>query len=550
MSGDVDEADLRAAADDLEAFRAALATLYPGFDAAHPTRIVIFKDRREFTRFLPRDASGKPQPNVSGYFVPYPDENFIVFGHYGGAGDRALVLHEYAHHVLRRSVRPLPLWLNEGLAEFYSTFDHDTRLAPAVVGRPPAQALAVLRSSPLLPLAEILETRSSSALLQDLDRARVFYAESWALVHYLTIGRPGASPAQLGALADALARAVPPDDAFRFAFEMSLDDADRELRNYVRREVFDGAPIYAGPRETYDRTAHQLAPAALAALRGELLLRVGSTAEANAELASAIALDPANVPARIAIARVLMVSGHREEGRAALERVVAAAPGNFTSQYFLGAALAVERRYEDAFWCFDAAVRLRPASVPALYAFSSVALAIGLEDAAEEAMQLSMRLEFNPEAYRARAYAALGLRRDSAAARDALRYIDSVGWRDPAAQETALVAAVAYSRSARPGDAAAILDRVRQSAGAASWPAAVAEFLQGSLPADRLMARANTQAEQTDAHTYIGLRAMLAGHREEALAHFRWVKESGSTLELEFGVAIEEFVRLGAIERR
>ncbi|HEX6972794.1 MAG TPA: tetratricopeptide repeat protein, partial [Vicinamibacterales bacterium] len=469
---------------------------------------------------------------------------------YGGAGDRALVLHEYAHHVLRRSVRPLPLWLNEGLAEFYSTFDHDTRLAPAVVGRPPAQALAVLRSSPLLPLAEILETRSSSALLQDLDRARVFYAESWALVHYLTIGRPGASPAQLGALADALARAVPPDDAFRFAFEMSLDDADRELRNYVRREVFDGAPIYAGPRETYDRTAHQLAPAALAALRGELLLRVGSTAEANAELASAIALDPANVPARIAIARVLMVSGHREEGRAALERVVAAAPGNFTSQYFLGAALAVERRYEDAFWCFDAAVRLRPASVPALYAFSSVALAIGLEDAAEEAMQLSMRLEFNPEAYRARAYAALGLRRDSAAARDALRYIDSVGWRDPAAQETALVAAVAYSRSARPCDAAAILDRVRQSAGAASWPAAVAEFLQGSLPADRLMARANTQAEQTDAHTYIGLRAMLAGHREEALAHFRWVKESGSTLELEFGVAIEEFVRLGAIERR
>jgi hypothetical protein len=145
-----------------------------------------------------------------------------------------------------------------------------------------------------------------------------------------------------------------------------------------------------------------------------------------------------------AMARVLMATGRRPEGRAMLEQVVATNPDHFAAQYYLGGALGVERDYDKAFWCFDAAVRA-PNSVSALCLQCRRARA--WPNDAAEAMQVSMRLG-SAEAYRARAYAALGLQRVPLR-RDALRYIRSVGLAGRRA-ETALVAAVACARSSQP----------------------------------------------------------------------------------------------------
>jgi tetratricopeptide (TPR) repeat protein len=292
-----------------------------------------------------------------------------------------------------------------------------------------------------------------------------------------------------------------------------------------------------------------MAPSAVMALHGELLFRVGTIVEAGDVLGASLALDPSNADARVAMARVTLALGDRTRGLDALKQVASSAPASFAAQYYLGGMLAVDRNYAEAFRCFDAAIRLRPGSVPGLYAFSTVALALGLDDAAEEAMQAAMRLESNPEAYRLRAYTALALRRDTVAARDALRYIDSVGWRDAEAAETAFVAAIANLRSQRRDEAAAILERVRASVSASSWAAAVVDFLEGRIGGERLLGLARDVEQQTDAHTYIGLAASLAGRGEEARAHFQWVKNAGTRRELEYGVAIEELVRIET-ERR
>ena len=545
VQGDAPERELVGAAGDLEAFRGALSTIYPGLDPSHPTRIVIFKERRAFLKFLPRDEHGRPQQNVNGYFLPSPDVNFIVIARYGPDSDRRIVLHEYAHHVMRRTVRPLPLWLNEGLAEFYSTFDHDSDLAPGILGRPSGDVLAVLRESEFVPLREIVNLGSPSTLLTDARRARVYYAESWALLHYLIVGRPGARREQMAALVDALTRAVPPDDAFVYAFGTTIDDIDLQLRKYVRQEVFGGIPIDPGSAHPAGAmTAARMMDGAVAGLRGELLLRVGTLDDAAAELAGSLVADPSNVEARVAMARVVAADGRRDEGVRMLEAAALVAPGDFAAQYYLGGMLAVQRRYLEAFGCFDRAVRLREHSVSALFAFSSVALALGLDDASDEALRQSMQLEASPEAYRLRAFAALGLGRDEAAAREALRYIDAVGWREAEAQETALVAAVAYARSSRPADATAILRQITMVAPPSSWVRAVAQFMQGNLTAERLLARAKSPGERTAGHTYIGLKAELAGRRDEALWHFRWVKDQGTRQEPGYAVAIEELVRI------
>ncbi len=509
VSGDVAPDDLRLALQDLQAFRSALPPLYPQLtaEAAAPTHVVVFRDSRQFRRFLPRDEQGHPLSNVAGFFLPGADTDFIVFGGAGKAFDRRAMLHEYVHRMLYRRADSLPLWLSEGFAEFYSTFDRGADGTPAVVGKPPAEALAELRGGEFLSIPRIVSARPTSKFLSDVNQVRMFYAESWALVHYLLVGRPGASNAEMMAFLDALERHVAPEDALKSAFGLTLRQLDNELRVYIGLPTFRGVPVGPVPAGADAPPAVEMSPAAVQGLSGELLLRVGTLDEAQRELTASLAAEPSNLEARVAMARALLATGGRGEGRAALQRLAGEFPDDFAVRYFLGGALALERDYDGAFVSFDAAVRLRPGSVHALFAFSSTALALGLDEASEAAMQRLMEIDFRPDAYRTRAYSALGLGRDAAAATDARRYIDAVGWRDPSAQAIAFVAVVACLRSNRPAEAAALLQEVRQAAAPSSWTGAIAQFLQGVIPADRLLARAKDQQQKTAAHIYIGLKA-------------------------------------------
>ncbi len=65
----------------------------------------------------------------------------------------------------------------------------------------------------------------------------MLYAESWALVHYLTFGSP-ARAGQLKAYISSMSQGVPPQDAFRTAFGTDTAALDRELQRYVRGLLF------------------------------------------------------------------------------------------------------------------------------------------------------------------------------------------------------------------------------------------------------------------------------------------------------------------------
>ena len=46
-----------------------------------------------------------------------------------------MVFHEYAHLVISNVMRNVPVWLGEGLAEFYSTYEIGDGGREAVIGR-------------------------------------------------------------------------------------------------------------------------------------------------------------------------------------------------------------------------------------------------------------------------------------------------------------------------------------------------------------------------------------------------------------------------------
>jgi len=171
--GNADSESLQQVAAWLEFFHSAFARLTSrsSFDSSLPTTVIVFRDDASFTPFKPL-YQGKPA-NVSGYFQPGDDANYIVFSLEGGGRDRfATAFHEYVHLHLRNTVPRAPLWLNEGLAEFYGALQFSG--GDALLGAPIPGYLQLLRSQPILPLNQLFAVGTNSPHYNEQDKAGIF----------------------------------------------------------------------------------------------------------------------------------------------------------------------------------------------------------------------------------------------------------------------------------------------------------------------------------------------------------------------------------------
>jgi hypothetical protein len=162
----------------LEDARTALAALHVGAaSAGPPVRVIAFGSEREYAQYRSNDAS-------AAYYLRADGQEYIVLGEELSTGG-APVIHEYVHHLLHQQYQHLPLWLDEGLAEVYSTA---TRQPKGLrVGLPPQDRLDWLRmDSPAYDLETLFSIRRDSFdNVKHLTPRSRFYAESWLLVHML-----------------------------------------------------------------------------------------------------------------------------------------------------------------------------------------------------------------------------------------------------------------------------------------------------------------------------------------------------------------------------
>ena len=98
-----------------------------------------------------------------------------------------VVYHEFVHLLVNNSVRSMPLWFNEGLAEYYATFEVQ-RVGRIARPRNVQEDHVLLLRDRFLPLESIVAVDHDSPLYNESDKTSIFYAESWALVHYLLMG--------------------------------------------------------------------------------------------------------------------------------------------------------------------------------------------------------------------------------------------------------------------------------------------------------------------------------------------------------------------------
>jgi tetratricopeptide (TPR) repeat protein len=102
---------------------------------------------------------------------------------------------------------------------------------------------------------------------------------------------------------------------------------------------------------------------------------------------------------------------------------------------------------------------------------------------------------------------------------------------------------LAAKQTGNEADARWFLDQAAQL-DASAWPFPVVKFLRGELNEVGLLTLA-VDDKRTVARCVLGLDQLLRGHKDEALAHFRWVRDHGTTNNADYTIALAELDRLG-----
>ena len=157
--------------DELVAQRGALATKLGLPTSDEPIHVYLFGSADKFKQFM--NVNYPEFPERRAFFVE-SDTRLMVYAYWG---DRVAedLRHEVAHGYLHAAVGHLPLWLDEGLAEYFEVGRGNDGLNTAHVNE-----LQVAIPKGWKPDLRRLEALTSAGDMTQLD-----YAESWAWVHLL-----------------------------------------------------------------------------------------------------------------------------------------------------------------------------------------------------------------------------------------------------------------------------------------------------------------------------------------------------------------------------
>ena len=338
-------------------------------DDAPPVRVVVFESPQEYRPYQLR-------PLADAYYAGLGSRDYIVMAT-SGPRDVSLAAHEYAHLVLRAGGLQLPRWLNEGLAEFFSTVRVSERAAE--LGDVPPGRMETLARRQWTPLSKVLEVTDESPLGEDRGTANLFYAQCWALTEML-LRSPDYS-SRFPELLAALSVGTPGVEALAKVYGRSSDEITRDLRAWVEHrrsapiqlpgvdigtvaaKVSDVSPLAtrllladvlltAGELDRAEMLYRELAadaPAESSAAFGAIALRRGDSDGARREWKRAIAqgIEDASLCYRYAVLAD-QAGLPPDEIRPALERAIALQPDYDDARFQLALLEKNARRYEPA----------------------------------------------------------------------------------------------------------------------------------------------------------------------------------------------------------
>ena len=279
----------------LEQFSSAYAQLAGAQAVASPPiTVMVFPDRQTLEPFLPL-YNGQPA-TISAFFHHGLEENMIVLSlpEPGYQLNLDVIFHEYTHFLFRRNDNLWPLWLKEGMAEMYSTFQTSGHYVQ--IGAPIPQHLRALTGQPLLPLADLFSVKEDSPSYNEHERQGMFYAESWLLTDFLMAGDVPGYISRFGQFTTLLHQGQLPPDAFTNALQSSLPAVQAQLQRYLLRGQFRPINFVLSTNLTAPiaTKVRSVTPAEACFRLGNELLLIGRLDDAEPHFVTARKLAPAS----------------------------------------------------------------------------------------------------------------------------------------------------------------------------------------------------------------------------------------------------------------
>ncbi len=335
---DGNEKQARHVAGQFERMRSVFHSNFPSLqlDPAVPIVVIAVKDQSDMRALEPEAYLAKGSLELGGVFVRTPDKNYVLM-RLDASGDHPyrIVYHEYTHLVFSKAEEWLPLWFKEGNAEFYENTVVHAR--DADVGLPGPEAVYVLHHHPLLPLNTLFAVDWKSPYYHDEDKGTIFYAESWVLIHYLTIRDANQKTHLMTDYLHLMGENLDSVTAATRAFG-DLDLLRRELEGYVERATFHYSTIpieSAADDSSFD--VHGFPTPQADAYRADFLANSGREKDARGLLDQVLHQDPDNGLAHETLGYLAFRQGHTDEARQWYEQAVKLDSQSYVAQYYFAA---------------------------------------------------------------------------------------------------------------------------------------------------------------------------------------------------------------------
>lgn len=244
VSGDLDTPRARALAGHMDAVFDEFGKRFASFPAKNSKQfgLHLFASEEAYLEFL--RGKGFDASNTAGIF-------FFIGGEAGlatfidGQAERRMLhtlqhegFHQFAHVRIGES---LPIWANEGLAEYFGEAILVRRVLRTGVA--PEGRLVVLRErlrrGDGFPLEVILEMSNEewSALVTGGDpRAGLLYDQAWSMAHFLVHAKNGLYADAFVVYLRAISEGAEPADAFARAFRGTPAEMDKAWQTFVLEE--------------------------------------------------------------------------------------------------------------------------------------------------------------------------------------------------------------------------------------------------------------------------------------------------------------------------
>lgn len=318
---ELSEKKTRKLALELEGFRTVVESMTSLQEATKekiPTYITVFKKKLYDLGY---------KSDTAGAFVPGLRDNHMIVFSSGALTDRHIIQHEYTHFLIRNySAVEYPIWFDEGFSELFSTVrvkeDYFT------FGDVSKNRIDWLSYHPWMSFNKLLQVTDTNELRR--DHRAIFYAQAWALIHYLHLGREGhkfqAETAQYLTLRKQGKDNI---DAFEEAYSLPVKGLKIKIRKYLSRQIryykisFKDSFMNSIQVEVNKATADGVATRI-----GQLCLYNGEYENAKKYYSAAINLNPDNAVAHAGIGDVYKFLENYSESEPFFQKAIELDPNN------------------------------------------------------------------------------------------------------------------------------------------------------------------------------------------------------------------------------